>query len=335
MNPTSVNNTGGQGSTIVVEDLRTHFFTRRGVVRAVDGVSFSVNPGQTLGLVGESGCGKTITCLSILRLVPQPAGRIVSGRILWNGENLLEKSETEIRRIRGRHISMILQDPMSSLNPLFSIGAQVAEPIKKHQGLRGRALRERVQEMLGLVNIPSPEIRFRDYPHQFSGGMRQRVVGAIALSCQPGLLIADEPTTSLDVSTQAQYLSFLKDLQKQRNFAAIFVTHDFGIVAKVCDVVAVMYAGRIVEIAPVLELFDQPAHPYTQALMRSVPTVEKKVESLFNIEGEPPDLSQGVPGCPFAPRCTQASDQCQKTEATFPPDADLGNGHRVACWKYC
>lgn len=313
-----------------VLDLKTHFFLRRGVVKAVDGVTFSVKQGETLGLVGESGCGKTVCCLSILRLVPAPAGRIVGGKIVFNGEDLLKKTEAEMRRIRGRNISMILQDPMTSLNPAFTIGSQVGEAIRIHQGLKGKSLWDRVKEMLSLVRIPSPEVRMGDYPHQMSGGMRQRVVGAIALSCQPSLLIADEPTTSLDVTTQAQYLRLLKEIQQQANVALIFITHDFGIVAKMCDRVAVMYAGRIVESADVRELFNNPFHPYTIALMKSLPKLETRVEKLFSIEGQPPSLIDLPQGCSFAPRCAEAKEICRRD---FPMPVPVRDGHYVTCWQ--
>ena len=268
------------GNVLEVKDLKTYFFTGRGVVKAVDGVSFELKEGQTLGLVGESGCGKTITCLSILRLVPGPAGRIVGGEVILDGDDLLSKSEKAMRRIRGKEVSMILQDPMVSLNPVFTIGNQMAEPVRIHQKLTRRLVWEKVKEMLRLMSIPSPEIRIREYPHQMSGGMRQRVVGGIALSCQPRLLIADEPTTSLDVTIQAQYLRLLKEVQQKENLAMIMVTHDLGIVAKVCDRVAVMYAGKIVECGDVREIFYRPAHPYTKALLGSLPKVEERQEKL-------------------------------------------------------
>ena len=258
-----------------VENLKTYFFTRRGVVKAVDGVSFSVNQAQTFGLVGESGCGKSVSCLSILRLVPEPAGRIVGGRILLGGENLLEKTEEKMRKIRGSRISMILQDPMTSLNPVFTIGDQLFEALQLHRHLKGQSLLDRGKELLKKVGIASPEFRLRNYPHELSGGMKQRVVGAIALSCEPHLLICDEPTTSLDVTIQAQYLSLLKELQQQAGLTMIFVTHDFGIVARMCDRVGVMYAGRMVEVADCRELFNNPTHPYTKALMSSVPKLDE------------------------------------------------------------
>jgi len=313
-----------------IRDLKTYFFTRNGVFKAVDGVSFSVEEGKTLGLVGESACGKTITCLSILQLVPQPAGRIIGGEIFLDGQDLLKKSENEMRRIRGKQISMILQDPMTSLNPVFTIGNQVAWPIQLHQKLDRTKIWEKVKEMLSLVKIPSPEVRMREFPHQMSGGMRQRIVGAMSLSCQPQLLIADEPTTALDVTIQAQFLRLIKDIQRESNLSMIVVTHDFGIVAKVCDRVAVMYAGRIVENAPIRDLFNKPEHPYTKALMDSLPQMEKDVDMLYSIEGQPPDLRNTPPGCSFAPRCAQSMDICTKE---FPPLSTVREGHTFSCWR--
>jgi len=312
-----------------VKDLKTYFFTSHGVVKAVDGVSFELKEGETLGLVGESGCGKTITCQSILRLVPAPAGRIVGGEIILEGENVLSKSEKEMARIRGWKVSMILQDPMASLNPVLTIGNQVAEPVKIHQRLAPQLVWEKVKEMLRLVRIPSPEIRMREYPHQMSGGMRQRVVGAIMLSCQPRLLIADEPTTSLDVTIQAQYIKLLKELQQQQKFAMIVVTHDLGIVAKICDRVAVMYAGKIVENGDVRDIFYNPAHPYTKALLGSLPKIYEREDRLNTIEGQPPELHALPPGCSFSPRCFEAQDICQRE---YPPRSVIKDGHLVHCW---
>lgn len=316
-------------TVLEVIELKTYFFTRRGVVKAVDGISFAVGEGETIGLVGESGCGKTISCLSILRLLPAPAGRIVSGKVLFDGEDLTQKSEAEMREIRGKRISMILQDPMTSLNPVFTIGNQVAEPFKIHQGLRGKEVWSSVINMLELVKIPSPEMRIRQYPHQMSGGMRQRIVGAIALSCQPELLIADEPTTSLDVTIQAQYLKLLKEVQSQLNTSLIFITHDFGVVAKMCDRVAVMYAGKIVESAEVREIFDSPFHPYTIGLLNSIPKSETRVNRLFSLEGQPPDLSKLLEGCRFAERCSRIENICRDQ---YPPQRMVGDGHFVNCW---
>ena len=312
-----------------IHDLQTHFFTFGGtrVVKAVDGVSFTLHAGETLGLVGESGSGKTTTCLSIVGLVPR-AARIVGGSIVFEGEDLARKTEREMRRIRGRRIAMILQDPMASLNPLFTIGRQVAEPAFFHQHLRGRPLRERVQELLRAVRIPSPEWRMRHYPYQMSGGMRQRIVGAIALAGGPRLVIADEPTTNLDVTIQAQYLDLLKDIQRELGVALIFVTHNLGIVARMCDRVAVMYAGKIVEQAPVRELFDAPRHPYTRALIGSVPKLGSK-EPLYAIPGQPPNLASLPAGCPFHPRCPQAAGRCLTEE---PGEFRLGDGSVARCW---
>ena len=312
-----------------VKDLKTYFFTRHGVVKAVDGVSFWVGEGETLGIVGESGSGKSITCLSILRLVPQPAGRIINGQIILAGENLMSKSEREMRRIRGKRISMILQDPMTSLNPVFTVGYQVGVPITLHQRVDKKVVGAKVQEMLRKVRIPSPEVRMGEYPHQMSGGMRQRIVGAMALSCQPQLLIADEPTTALDVTIQAQFLRLLKEIQQSSKLSMIVVTHDFGIVARVCDRVAVMYAGKMVECAPIRNLFSTPLHPYTVALLDSLPKMDKKVKKLYAIEGQPPDLANLPAGCSFASRCSQAMEICRKE---FPPQSFVRDGHTVSCW---
>ena len=312
-----------------VSELQTHFFTFGGtrVVKAVDRVSFALSAGETLGLVGESGSGKTTTCLSIVGLLPR-AARIVGGRVLFEGEDLTRKSQRELRRVRGRRIAMILQDPMASLNPLFTIFRQVAEPAFFHQHLRGRTLRARVQHLLRAVRIPSPEWRMREYPHQMSGGMRQRIVGAIALAGGPRLVIADEPTTNLDVTIQAQYLDLLKDIQRETGVALIFVTHNLGIVAKMCDRVAVMYAGKIVEQAPVRELFDTPRHPYTRALLGAVPKLGSK-EPLYAIAGQPPNLASLPGGCAFHPRCPEALPRCPAEE---PAELEVGPGHVARCW---
>jgi oligopeptide/dipeptide ABC transporter ATP-binding protein len=311
-----------------VQDLKTYFPRKGSVVKAVDGVSFHVDDNETLGLVGESGCGKTMSCLSILRLVPRP-GRIVSGKILLEGEDLLRKSDSEMRKVRGERISMILQDPMTSLNPVFTVGDQIAESLSTHLKLKGAALKERVIEMLRQVNISSPETRTTAYPHQMSGGMKQRVVGAISISCRPRLLIADEPTTSLDVTIQAQYLELLRNLQRELGMSLIFITHDFGIVANMCDRVSVMYAGQIVENAPVWDIFYKPAHHYTASLLRAVPKLETKVDSLVSIPGQPPRLDRVPDGCRFAPRCAQSQEKCTQDE---PPLVKLENGHDVKCW---
>ena len=316
-------------SVLEVAGLQTHFTTFGGtrVIKAVDGVSFTLREGETLGLVGESGSGKTTTCLSIVGLLPRGA-RIVGGSVVFEGEELTRKSQRELRRIRGRRIAVILQDPMVSLNPLFTIFRQVAEPAFFHQQLRGRTLRARVQHLLTAVRIPSPEWRMRDYPHQMSGGMRQRIVGAIALAGGPSLVIADEPTTNLDVTIQAQYLDLLKDIQRETGVALIFVTHNLGIVAKMCDKVAVMYAGKIVEQASVRELFDAPKHPYTRALLGSVPKLGNK-EPLYSIPGQPPNPASLPTGCAFHPRCPEAIPRCMTEE---PGDVHLAAGSVARCW---
>jgi len=312
-----------------VRDLKTYYFGFRGtrVVKAVDGVSFTLEAGETFGIVGESGCGKTTTCHSLVRLLP-PSARTLSGSIELAGEELLAKSPPEMREIRGRRIATILQDPMASLDPLFSIYDQVAEPAYYHQALRGGKLRQRVKELLTAVRIPSPDRRMREFPHQMSGGMRQRIVGAIAQAGGPEIIIADEPTTNLDVTIQLQYLTLLTDLQRAIGVALIFVTHNLGIVAKMCDKVAVMYAGRIVEMQPVRRLFYAPQHPYTRALLDSIPKLGTK-EPLYAIPGQPPDLSDLPPGCTFHPRCLQVMDCCRTAE---PPEHHLGDGATARCW---
>jgi oligopeptide/dipeptide ABC transporter ATP-binding protein len=312
-----------------VRDLRAYYFGFRGtrVVRAVDGVSFSVGAGETFGLVGESGSGKTTTCHAIVRLL-SPSARIVGGSIELAGEDLMEKSPREMRAIRGRRIATILQDPMASLDPLFSIYDQVAEPAYYHRALRGQKLRQRVTQLLGAVRIPSPERRMKDFPHQMSGGMRQRIVGAIAQAGGPEIIIADEPTTNLDVTIQLQYLNLLKDLQRASGVALIFVTHNLGIVAKMCDRVAVMYAGKIVELQSVRGLFYDPRHPYTRALLDSMPKLGVR-EPLYIIPGQPPDLSALPDGCSFHPRCARAMDRCRSEE---PAEHRLDDGDTVRCW---
>jgi len=314
---------------IDVRELTTHIVTRWGTIKAVDGVSFSVAEGETLGLVGESGSGKSMTCLSILRLVPRPAARIIGGEVRLDGDDLLKKSAREMQRIRGKRVAMILQDPMSSLNPVFSIGMQVREPLASYHGISGRTLTTRAVELLASVGISSPAARLRAFPHQMSGGMRQRVVGAMAISAPPRLLIADEPTTSLDLTIQAQYLRLLKELQARHRLAMIFVTHNLGIVARMCDRVAVMYAGRIVESGPVQTIFGAPRHPYTRALLESVPRLGARTEWLTAIEGQPPDLAALPAGCAFAPRCAHALPRCRAEE---PPEFTLGAGHASRCW---
>jgi oligopeptide/dipeptide ABC transporter ATP-binding protein len=313
-----------------VKDLYTYIFSRWGVVRAVDGVSFSVRAGETLGIVGESGCGKTMTSLSLLRLIPRPAARIVGGEVWLDGENLLEKSDKEMRQVRGRRIAMILQDPQTSLNPVFTVGNQLIEAIRIHYREAARALLRRAEQALRMVRVAAPAERLHNYPHQMSGGMKQRVVGAIGISCSPKVLIADEPTTALDVTIQLQYLKLLKEIQAETQMAMIFITHDFGIVARICDQIAVMYAGRIVERGPVRAVFHRPSHPYTQALLGSVPKMEERVEWLTSIEGQPPALHDLPTGCRFAARCAYADDRCRRE---YPPAFAVDKDHMANCWQ--
>jgi peptide/nickel transport system ATP-binding protein len=309
-----------------VRDLHTHFATEAGELRAVDGVSFEVRPGRTLGILGESGCGKSMTALSILRLVPPP-GRVVSGEIRYRGEDLMRLSERAMRRVRGGEIAMIFQEPMTSLNPVFTIGSQIAEAIRLHQRVDRRATHARVIEALRLVEIPEPERRAASYPHELSGGMRQRAMIAMALACEPSLLIADEPTTALDVTIQAQILELLRGLRERLGMAMILITHDLGIIAEQADEVAVMYAGRIVEHAPVLDIFERPLHPYTAALMRSVGRLGagRRLEAL---PGTVPSLLHLPSGCRFRDRCPMAIEECARVD---PPFEEKERGHRAAC----
>src|SRR5215831_7610009 len=313
-----------------VQNLSTHYVSAKGtrVVRAVEDVSLRVEAGETLGIVGESGSGKSTLALTILRLLP-PAARIPNGRMLFEGEDLLQKSDAEMRRVRGKRIAMILQDPMASLNPLFTIGDQVAEPLRVHEGATRATAWRRACELLKAVRIPSPQARLSQHPHEMSGGMRQRIVGAIGISCEPRLLIADEPTTSLDLTIQAQYLNLLRELQRAHGLALIFITHNLGIVAKMCDQLAVMYAGRVVESGPVSQIFNTPTHPYTEALLNSIPRMSDKRQRLTAIDGQPPDLSAMPPGCSFAPRCPEVFDRCR---AQAPPAFTTVVGRNARCW---
>ena len=312
-----------------VRGLTTRFFTQDGVVHAVEDVSFAIWPGEALGIVGESGCGKSVTGLSIMRLVPDPPGKIVAGSIEFKGENLLELNDEEMRQIRGDQIAMIFQDPMTSFNPVLTIGRQIGEALELHQGLRRAAAGRRAVELLKMVGIASAERRVRDYPHQFSGGMRQRAMIAMALACKPDLVIADEPTTGLDVTIQAQILDLLRLLQQETGTAIIMITHDLGVVAGTCDRVLVMYGGRIVEEANIFDLFADPRHPYTIALRGSVPRMDSRRDRLAPIAGFPPDLIAPGVGCSFAPRCEFAHDTClSNTPRLF----TVGDGHTVACW---
>jgi len=318
------------GSLLTIQDLQTHFFTGEGVVRAVDGVTLSVRPGETLGLVGESGCGKTVTALSILRLIPNPPGRIVGGTICFEGRDLLRLPEEEMRSIRGCAISMIFQEPMTSLNPVFTVGEQVAEGIRHHQKVSRREAWDRAVEVLRRVKIPDPARRAYEYPHQLSGGLRQRVMIAMALALGPRLLIADEPTTALDVTIQAQIVDLLMGLQEEMQMAVILITHDLGVIAETADRVVVMYAGRVVEEASAEQLFETPLHPYTQGLLESLPTLEtgKRHRRLTAIPGLIPNLLDLPTGCKFAPRCPKVIGDCWPTE---PELREIRPGHWARC----
>jgi oligopeptide/dipeptide ABC transporter ATP-binding protein len=326
--------TSGQ-NILEIDDLRTHFFTRAGVVRAVDGVSYEVRAGETLGVVGESGCGKSVTALSVLRLVASPPGRIVGGAIRFGGRNLIDLSESEMEDIRGNEISMIFQEPMTSLNPLMTVGRQIGETITLHQGLSPRAAMDKAVEMLRRVSMPEAERRVHAYPHQLSGGMRQRVMIAMALSCNPKVLIADEPTTALDVTIQAQILELMRELQETFGTAIVLITHDMGVVAENADRVVVMYAGRKVEEASAKTLFEAPGHPYTRGLLGSIPKLDvaarldARRNRLNEIKGMVPSLHNLPQGCTFAPRCEFATDQCR---AAYPPLVQHRPGHAIACW---
>ncbi len=313
-----------------VTDLRTYFHTRNGVYRAVDGVSFSLERGETLGIVGESGSGKSVTCYSIMGLIPQPPGRIESGSALFDGTDLLRCSPAEARAIRGKRVAMIFQDPMTSLNPYLRIADQLMEPLLIHEKISKADARRRALEMLEHVGINDAARRINLYPHEFSGGMRQRVMIAMALITKPELLIADEPTTALDVTVQAQILELIKRMQQQSGMSVIFITHDLGVVSGLCDRVQVMYAGRIVETADVRTLFYQPRHPYTRALQRSIPALQNKGAELYTIRGLPPDLSKPLPGCPFAPRCEFATATCAETPVQL---RETAPHHRHACLR--
>jgi oligopeptide/dipeptide ABC transporter ATP-binding protein len=313
-----------------LRNLSTHYVSAQGtrVVRAVDDVTLSIDRGKTLGIVGESGSGKSTLALTVLRVLP-PAARIVSGQMLFEGDDLVRTSDAEMRQVRGKRIAMILQDPMASLNPLFTVGDQVAEMMRVHEGTSRAPAWRRAIELLKSVRIASPETRVTQHPHEMSGGMRQRIVGAIGISCEPRLLIADEPTTSLDLTIQAQYLSLLRDLQREHGLALIFITHNLGIVARMCDQLAVMYAGRVVEAGPVSRVFNAPAHPYTEALLNSIPRMGDNRHRLAAIEGQPPNLASLPSGCAFAARCPKAFDRC-RVEA--PPSVNLGHGQVARCW---
>ncbi|HLJ32180.1 MAG TPA: ABC transporter ATP-binding protein [Ktedonobacteraceae bacterium] len=318
---------------LTVNNLRTYFFTRSGVVKAVDDVSFVMKQGETLGVVGESGCGKSVTALSVMRLVANPPGKIVGGEITFNGEDIMEKSQRELTDLRGSKISMIFQDPMTSLNPVYTVGFQIAETVKRHRkDVSNDQAWKRAVEMLDLVRIPDAKKRARNYPHEFSGGMRQRVMIAIALACNPQLLIADEPTTALDVTIQAQVLELMKGLSKEFGTAVMLITHDLGVVAGTCEHVNVMYAGHVVESAPVSQIFDTPAHPYTVGLLRSIPRLnEARGAKLTPIAGQPPDLSKEIIGCPYATRCPKVQSRCRQERPELMP---VGRGEQLAACFY-
>jgi oligopeptide/dipeptide ABC transporter ATP-binding protein len=315
-----------------VKDLRTYFSTDEGIVKAVDGVSFDLRKGETLGIVGESGSGKSVTNLSIINMIPNPPGKIAGGEILFMGKDLLKLPQKEIRSIRGNKISMVFQDPMTSLNPFLRISTQMVETIVLHQGLDKKAAKDKAIEMLKLAGIPSPEKRIDQYPHQFSGGMRQRVMIAMSLSCNPEILIADEPTSALDVTIQAQILELMKDLTTRLGTAVILITHSLGVVAGMCDNLCVMYAGRVVERGPTAAIFEDPKHPYTQGLIKSVPRLDKaSAERLFSIRGQPPNVIDLPDCCPFYPRCDKAKDICKRK---YPATIEAGPGRNVSCWLY-
>ncbi len=316
-------------SLLEVDDLRVHLFTSRGVVRAVDGVSFTLEAGRSLGIVGESGCGKTMTALSLMRLIPQPPARIVSGSIRFDNRDVLAMDADGLRALRGNKMAMIYQDPMTSLNPVFTVGEQIAESVRLHRGDGRSPAWARAVEMLKLVGISDPDRVARAYPHQLSGGMRQRAVIAMALACEPKLLIADEPTTALDVTIQAQILELLRHLRDTLGTGVILITHDLGVIADLVDEVAVMYAGKLVEHAPVRRLFAEPCHPYTRGLLRSMPSLEMRERRLRTIEGTVPPAHAMPAGCRFNPRCSLVREECREQE---PPLRDVGQGTRAACW---
>jgi peptide/nickel transport system ATP-binding protein len=317
-----------------IKGLKTHFFTEEGVVRAVDGVDLHIDKGETLGVVGESGCGKTVTALSVMKLIPMPPGKIVQGQMLYEGRDLVTLPPAQMRKVRGKEISMVFQEPMTSLNPVFTIGEQIAEAIRLHEGLGRRAAMDKTVDMLKLVHIPNPDRRVKEYPHQLSGGMRQRVMIAMALSCNPKLLIADEPTTALDVTIQAQILELLNELKAKIGMAVLLITHDMGVIAETAQRVMVMYAGKVVEEAPVKELFKEPLHPYTQGLLRSIPRIDTAATQKKRLEAIPgvvPSLLNLPQGCRFAPRCQFVKPMYTEKE---PMLKEVKPGHKVACWLY-
>jgi peptide/nickel transport system ATP-binding protein len=325
---------GGGERLLEIRGLKTYFFTEEGVVRAVDGIDLHVDRGETLGIVGESGCGKTVTALSVMKLIAMPPGKIVEGEMIYEGRDLVKLPPAQMRKVRGKEISMVFQEPMTSLNPVFTIGEQIAEAIRLHEGLGRRAAMAKTVEMLRLVHIPNPERRVKEYPHQLSGGMRQRVMIAMALSCNPKLLIADEPTTALDVTIQAQILELLNELKAKLGMAVMLITHDMGVIAETAQRVMVMYAGKVVEEAPVRDLFKEPLHPYTQGLLRSIPRIDTAATEKKRLEAIPgvvPSLLNVPQGCRFAPRCQFVKPMYTEKE---PPLREVKPGHKVACWLY-
>jgi len=317
-----------------IKGLKTYFFTEEGVVRAVDGIDLRIDRGETLGVVGESGCGKTVTALSIMRLIPMPPGRIVEGQMVWQNRDLVTLPPAQMRKVRGKEISMVFQEPMTSLNPVFTIGEQIAEAIRLHERLGRRDAMAKTVEMLKIVHIPNPERRVKEYPHQLSGGMRQRVMIAMALSCNPKLLIADEPTTALDVTIQAQILDLLNELKAKIGMAVLLITHDMGVIAETAQRVMVMYAGKVVEEAPVKDLFKEPLHPYTQGLLRSIPRIDTAATTKRRLEAIPgvvPSLLNLPKGCKFEPRCPHAKPVCKDQEPVL---KEMKPGHKVSCWLY-
>jgi oligopeptide transport system ATP-binding protein len=314
-----------------IKDLTTRFYTQDGVVKAVNSISYGIEPGATLGIVGESGCGKSVSMLSVMRLIPDPPGKIEDGEVIFNGRDLLKISDDEMRRVRGAEIAMVFQDPMTSLNPVLTVGFQIGEALKLHQGVNDKEARRQSADLLTLVGIPNAEDRLDDYPHQFSGGMRQRAMIAMGLSCNPLLLIADEPTTALDVTIQAQIIDLVKRLQEDLGMAVIWITHDLGVVARMTKRVIVMYAGYIIEDAPVKELYGHPRHPYTIGLLGSLPRLDEAPGTkLFSIPGQPPDLVALPEGCPFAPRCNYVTERCKQEN---PALENVTVDHQVACWE--
>lgn len=319
------------GSILRVVNLQTHFYTDDGIAKAVDGVSFEIPKGETLGLVGESGCGKSVTALSIMQLVPSPPGKIVGGSVFFKGKDLLKLSESRMRKVRGNEISMVFQEPMTSLNPVFTVGNQIMEVLRLHQKLSKRQARQKTIELLAQVRMPVPEQRIHEYPHQLSGGMKQRVMIAMALACNPAVLIADEPTTALDVTIQAQLLELINELQERLHMSVLLITHDLGVIAETADSVAVMYAGKIVEYTSAENLFGSPKHPYTVGLFGSLPKLGKKRGKLAVIPGNVPNPLYFPPGCRFHPRCPHVMDMCREV---IPPLAEVASGHQAACFLY-